>query len=80
MSNIDHINETNKIYLRNQRNQLLKDTDKYLIPDYPITSNNLILIKEYRQNLRDFMSLDDILNYDFAIHSNNLPELPRPPF
>jgi hypothetical protein len=47
---IEHINKTTILCLRNQRNQMLKETDKYLIIDYPITSENLILMKEYRQN------------------------------
>ena len=45
--------ETYKNILRQNRNQLLKDTDIYLIPDFPVTPENLILIKEYRQQLRD---------------------------
>ena len=77
---IDHINNTTKIFLRNQRNELLKQTDKYLVGDYPISEENLVLIKEYRQKLRDFMSLDEVVNYDFAIHKNEVPELPRIPF
>ena len=43
-----------------------------LIPDYPITSEQLILIKEYRQNLRDYMSLIN----DIA----PIPEMPLFPF
>jgi len=58
--------------LRQQRNQLLVESDKYLLPDFPITSNNLTLIKEYRQKLRDYMSLlDDI---------TSIPEMPHFPF
>ena len=45
--------ETYKNMLRQKRNQLLKDTDVYLVPDFPINSENLKLIKEYRQKLRD---------------------------
>ena len=41
---------------RIERNKLLNETDKYLISDYPISSNNLVLIKQYRQDLRDYMS------------------------
>ena len=36
------------------RNNLLLETDKYLLPDFPITPDNLIIIKDYRQKLRDF--------------------------
>ena len=45
--------ETYKNMLRQKRNQLLKDTDIYLIPDFPIIPEKLKLIKEYRQKLRD---------------------------
>jgi hypothetical protein len=40
--------------LKSQRNLILNETDKYLIVDFPITNENLIIIKEYRQALRDF--------------------------
>jgi hypothetical protein len=52
-SNFDFNNINTLILRRNQRNQLLKDTDVYLVPDFPINSENLKLIKEYRQKLRD---------------------------
>ena len=45
--------ETYKNMLRQKRNQLLKDTDVYLVPNFPINPENLKLIKEYRQKLRD---------------------------
>jgi len=38
------------------RDQYLKETDKYVLPDYPITPENLILIKQYRQTLRDYIT------------------------
>ena len=51
---LEFINHTNISNLRNQRNKLLLESDKYVLLDYPITSNNSILIKDYRQNLRNF--------------------------
>ena len=48
------IYEPNLIFLRCTRDQILTLTDKYLLPDFPITHENLIKIKEYRQQLRDF--------------------------
>jgi len=56
---------------RIERNRLLNETDKYLISDYPITSNNLILIKQYRQELRDYM--------DNSYFTSNIG-FPFPPF
>lgn len=47
--------------IRNQRNLILGETDKYLMPDYPISPEQLIIVKEYRQKLRDFTNNDFIL-------------------
>lgn len=47
--------------LKHTRNLILNETDKYLIPDYPITPENLIIVKEYRQQLRDFTQNDYIM-------------------
>ena len=49
------------INLKNKRNLILNETDKYLIADFPITPEQLIIIKEYRQALRDFTKNDYIL-------------------
>ena len=51
---LEFINNTNICNLRTQRNQLLQETDKYLLPDFPITEEHLILIKDYRDKLRNF--------------------------
>ena len=39
--------------IRNQRYDLFKTTDKYLFPDYPITPDQIPIIKTCRQALRD---------------------------
>ena len=36
------------LLLRNQRNQILAASDKYVLPDYPIVSSNLESVKVYR--------------------------------
>ena len=66
------------LFKRENRNQLLKESDKYLLPDYPITPENLELIKTYRQQLRDYMDLNVVKNYS---SSNNiaLPDFPTFP-
>jgi|LakMenE01Jun11ns_1017448.scaffolds.fasta_scaffold8493634_1 hypothetical protein len=51
--------------LREKRNKLLLDTDRYMLNDYPINDEERNLIKIYRQQLRDF--------------SNNNFELPEKP-
>jgi hypothetical protein len=63
--------------LRDDRNKLLIDTDKYLvIPDMPnMTPEKLEELKVYRQQLRDYMNnLPDINGIDDVI-----PPLPTKP-
>ncbi len=49
---------------RNIRNELLNRTDRYLLVDFPISDEQLEIIKLYRQELRDYINLnkDKILN------------------
>ena len=64
------------IFTREKRNQLLKESDKYVLCDYPITPENLELIKEYRQNLRNYMkTAEEIFNNTGEIP--DFPELPQ---
>ena len=49
-------NEWELFQIRNTRNAYLQLTDKYLLPDYPITPENLEIIKLYRQELRDYIN------------------------
>ena len=65
------------LFKRENRNQILKESDKYLLPDYPLTPENLELIKTYRQQLRDYMDLDVVKNYS---SSNNIPMPDFPDF
>lgn len=43
-------------YKRNKRNSYLQLTDKYILPDFPITEEKRNIIIEYRQMLRDFIN------------------------
>ncbi len=43
------------------RNQLLAETDKYMLPDFPISADDLLIMKQYRQTLRDFTNNDYIM-------------------
>jgi hypothetical protein len=63
---------SNKISLKNERNQLLIKTDKYMLSDFPITPEQLELVKQYRQELRDFTNNDWIMPVkpDFVITSS----------
>ncbi len=52
------------VLLRNIRNNYLNLTDKYLLPDYPITVEKREIIKVYRETLRNIINInrEDILN------------------
>jgi hypothetical protein len=68
-----------QVYLnirREERNKLLDDSDKYLLSDFPITFSNLELVKEYRQELRDYMNLEGIKNYNFNLIIPDFPQFP----
>jgi hypothetical protein len=41
---------------RNIRNELLNKTDRYILEDYPISQEQKEIIKEYRQQLREFIN------------------------
>ena len=51
---------------RNIRNELLNRTYRYFLIDYPIAYEQQIIIKNYRQELRDFINInkEKILNGD----------------
>ena len=71
-----------EVYLnmrKEQRNKLLADSDKYLLLDFPISSNNLILVKDYRQKLRDYMDIPEVKNYNYA-STTPIPDFPQFPF
>jgi hypothetical protein len=53
--------EITKLYIISQRNQFLDKTDKYLLPDFPITPEQLEIVKEYRDKLRNFTLNDYFL-------------------
>jgi len=51
---------SHKIALKQQRNLILCETDRYMLCDYPITPENLEIVKTYRQQLRNFTQNDYI--------------------
>ena len=59
---------------RNIRNELLNQTDRYFLIDYPISTEHQLEIKEYRQTLRDFINI----NKD-TILSGQVVEYPMQP-
>ncbi len=59
---------------RNIRKELLNKTDKYILSDYPITLEKQMIIKTYRQDLRDFIN-----NNEFRILAGEKVEFPQQP-
>ena len=73
---LEELNKATISSMRAERNKLLTNTDKYLLPDYPIIDTNLELIKSYRQDLRDFMKLEGVYNYNWTNTPNETPQFP----
>ncbi len=63
---------SNKMMLKHKRNLILGETDKYMLSDFPITPEQLEIVKQYRQALRDFTNNDYTMpdKPDFVITSN----------
>ena len=59
---------------RNIRNELLNKTDKYILSDYPITLEKQMIIKTYRQDLREFIN-----NNEIKILAGDKVEFPQQP-
>jgi len=56
-------NPNNEHYLkraRNIRNELLNKTDRYILCDYPLSLEQQMIIKTYRQELRQFINENEI--------------------
>ena len=45
---------------RNIRNELLNKTDRYFLIDFPIGYEQQVIIKKYRQDLRNFINENEI--------------------
>lgn len=56
--------------LRSKRNFLLKESDKYVLPDYPITEEKRNLYKIYRQKLRNLTAQD---GFPYDVKFPNVP-------
>ena len=59
---------------RNFRNTLLSKTDRYFLIDYPIAYDQQMIIKAYRQELRDFIN-----NNEIKILAGEIVKFPEPP-
>ena len=61
---------------RNIRNELLNRTDRYFLIDYPIAYEQQMIIKLYRQDLREFINInkekyETVINWIFQ-HNHHL--------
>lgn len=63
----------------NLRNELLKQTDYYMLPDVYDVLNDIQkqLIKDYRQSLRDFINVN---RDNYLIKGIAFIEFPKPPY
>ena len=62
--------------IREQRNELLNKTDRYMLEDYPnLTQEELTSIKAYRQSLREFINI----NKENILQNGKTPEFPPQP-
>ena len=59
---------------RNIRNELLNKTDRYFLIDFPIEYEKQLIIKKYRQDLRDFIN-----NNEIKILAGEKVEFPQQP-
>ena len=78
MNNNNYIPD-NKHFLkraRNIRNELLNKTDRYILSDYPITLEQQMIIKTYRQDLREFINN----NKERILNGDKLAWPEQPPF
>lgn len=77
MSNIiiSQANSNYIMFIKQQTLNLLYNTDKYVLPDYPITSNQQIEMIQFRQALRDYTKLPEIQNYDYTSNLT-IPDFP----
>ena len=74
MSNFIPNNEHFLKRARNIRNELLNKTDRYILSDYPITLEQQMIIKTYRQELREFIN-----NNKDIILTGQILDFPKPP-
>ena len=61
---------------RNLRNELLNQTDRYLLNDYPITEEQKTEVINYRQKLRDFINENKSKYLDDGIDFIEFPKAP----
>ena len=61
-------------FKKNTRNSLLQLTDKYILPDYPLSDTKKQIMMEYRTYLRDFINI----NTEAILRGEDIEILPIP--
>ena len=61
-------------FKKNTRNSLLLLTDKYVLPDYPLSDTKKQIMMEYRTYLRDFINI----NTEAIMRGEDIEILPIP--
>ena len=64
LTSSDEAIEQRKKQVRAVRNQYLKQTDEFMIVDYPITSTQKTKYKQYRVYLRDYTLTEDWFEHE----------------
>jgi hypothetical protein len=63
MDKVQKMGELCKLYIiAHIRNRILQESDKCLLPDYPISPDQLLIAEDYRQKLRDFTKNNYIMS------------------
>jgi hypothetical protein len=62
------------VFKKNTRNSLLLLTDKYVLPDYPLSDTKKQIMMEYRTYLRDFINI----NTEAIMRGEDVEILPIP--
>lgn len=65
--NQDKVRENRLIAIRTRRNSLLVESDKYLLSDFPISNENIALVKKYREDLRGMTESVNIYDPQYPI-------------
>jgi hypothetical protein len=61
-------------FKKNTRNSLLQLTDKYILPDYPLSDTKKQIMMEYREFLRNFINI----NTEAILRGEDIEILPIP--
>jgi hypothetical protein len=76
---LEYLQDVKLKLCRSNRKQLLEDSDKYLLSDFPLSEEQRNTIKIYRQELRDYFTRDEVQNWKFTFKDQYPPNFPTKP-